>query len=153
MLNAHKRSNNSKPTIHIAVSSATGNRMVTSPREQTSLSQIKIRLETRIIFSPLTLLHPRACVRSAINPSTKRHFRSFLTHVLLTTTPTAITVLAPGHWFRGQLLVPKPPAEREKNKGKERERQGKKQKSPDIFVRRNIILNLITCFLFYHECI
>ena len=71
MLNAHKGSNNSKPTIHIAVSSATGNRIVTSPREPTSLSQIKIRLETRIIFSPLTLLHPRACVRSAINPSTR----------------------------------------------------------------------------------
>ena len=38
---------------------------------------------------PLTLLHPCACVQSAINPSTflKRYFRLFLTHILLTTTP------------------------------------------------------------------
>ena len=49
---------------------------------------------------PLTLLHPCACVQSAINPSTflKRYFRLFLTHILLTTTPPpTITVLAAGH--------------------------------------------------------
>ena len=107
---------------------STGNRIVASSQEPTSLSQIKIRLESHIIFSPLTLLHPRACVRPAINPSTMRYFRSFLTHV----NTNCHYGISPRPLMPQATTDAEAPDRAREKQRKERERQGKKQKSRDI---------------------